>query len=101
MGHQGSLERKIKAIEYLDSRVLGPVVEQLDNSGEEYRLLLMPDHPTPIACRTHTSSPVPYLLYDSRKDLGFSGLYNEEDAKKSGVVVEQGYTLMSKLLERA
>lgn len=101
MGHQGSLERKIKAIEYLDRRVLAPLVERLDRSGEEYRLLLMPDHPTPIACRTHTSDPVPYLLYDSRKEMEFSGLYNEEDARKSGIVVEQGYTLMSKLLERA
>lgn len=101
MGHQGSLERKIKAIEYLDGRVLGPLVERLDQSGEDYRLLLMPDHPTPIACRTHTSDPVPYLLYDSRKDGEFSGLYNEEDARKSGIRVEQGYTLMSKLLERA
>ncbi len=101
MGHQGSLERKIKAIEYLDGRVLEPLVERLDQSGEDYRLLLMPDHPTPIACRTHTSDPVPYLLYDSRKEMEFSGLYNEEDARKSGIVVEQGYTLMSKLLERA
>lgn len=101
MGHQGSLERKIKAIEYLDGRVLGPLVEQLDQSGEDYRLLLMPDHPTPIACRTHTSDPVPYLLYDSRREVEFSGQYNEEDARKSGIVVERGYTLMSKLLERA
>ena len=101
MGHQGSLERKIKAIEYLDGRVLAPLVERLSQSGEDYRLLLMPDHPTPIACRTHTSDPVPYLLYDSRKEMEFSGLYNEEDARKSGIVVEQGYTLMSKLLERA
>lgn len=101
MGHQGSLERKVKAIEYLDSRVLSTVVDKLDKAEEEYRLLLMPDHPTPIACRTHTSNPVPYLLYDSRKNMEFSGLYNEEDARKSGIVVEQGYTLMSKLLERA
>lgn len=101
MGHQGSLERKIKAIEYLDGRVLGPLVERLDQSGEDYRLLLMPDHPTPIACRTHTSDPVPYLLYDSRREVEFSGQYNEEDARKSGIVVERGYTLMSKLLERA
>lgn len=101
MGHLGSLERKIKAIEYLDGKVLGPLVERLDQSGEDYRLLLMPDHPTPIACRTHTSDPVPYLLYDSRREMEFSGLYNEKDARKSGMEVEQGYTLMSKLLERA
>lgn len=101
MGHQGSLERKIKAIEYLDRRVLATVVDKLNQSGEEYRMLLMPDHPTPIACRTHTSNPVPYMLYDNRVDKSFDGLYNEADAKKGGVVVEQGYTLMSKLLENA
>ncbi len=100
MGHQGSLERKIKAIEYLDTRVLSYVVKEMDASGEDYRLLMMPDHPTPIACRTHTSNPVPYLLYDSRDAKNASWLYNEADAKKSGNVVERGYTLMSKLLEK-
>lgn len=100
MGHQGSLERKIKAIEYLDSRVLSYVVQKMDASGEDYRILLMPDHPTPISCRTHTSDPVPYMLYDSREDKKASWLYNEADAKASGNVVEQGYTLMNKLLEK-
>ncbi|RKI37661.1 cofactor-independent phosphoglycerate mutase [bacterium D16-51] len=100
MGHQGSLERKIKAIEYLDSRVLSIVVEKMEKSGEDYRMLVMPDHPTPIACRTHTSDPVPYMLYDSRQNQESGGLYNEADAKKNGIVVEQGYTLMSKLLEK-
>ena len=101
MGHQGSLEKKIRAIEYLDARVLSHVVEQMNRSGEDYRMLIMPDHPTPIARRTHTSDPVPYMLYDSRVDMHFKGLYNESDAKKGGVVVEQGDTLMSKLLENA
>lgn len=100
MGHQGSLERKIKAIEYLDSRMLSYVVQKMDASGEDYRILLMPDHPTPISCRTHTSDPVPYMLYDSREDKKASWLYNEADAKASGNVVEQGYTLMNKLLEK-
>lgn len=100
MGHQGSLERKVKAIEYLDEKVLSTVVKKLDESGEPYRLLLMPDHPTPISKRTHTSDPIPYLLYDSREEKKSCGLYNEVDAKKSGIVVEHGYTLMSKLLEK-
>lgn len=100
MGHQGSLERKIKAIEYLDSRVLSIVVEKMEESGEDYRMLVMPDHPTPIACRTHTSDPVPYMLYDSRQNQESGCLYNETDAKRNGIVVEQGYTLMSKLLEK-
>ena len=60
----------------------------------------MPDQPTPNACRTHTSDPVPYMLYDSSQDKKSDCLYNEADAKKNGIVVEQGYTLMSKLLEK-
>lgn len=100
MGHQGSLERKIKAIEYLDSRVLSIIVDKMDASGEDYRILVMPDHPTPISCRTHTSNPVPYMLYDSRFNKNAKWLYNEADAAKSGNIVEHGYTLMSKLLER-
>lgn len=99
MGHQGSLEKKIRAIEYLDTRVLSVITEKMDASGEDYRILLMPDHPTPISCRTHTSDPVPYMLYDSREDKKATWHYNEADAKKSGNVVREGYTLMSRLLE--
>lgn len=99
MGHQGSIERKIKAIEYVDSRVLAPVLRKMDASGEDYRVLVMPDHPTPVSCRTHTSAPVPYMLYDSREDKKADWLYNEKDAKASGNEVMQGYTLMGKLLQ--
>ena len=77
MGHQGSLERKIKSIEYLDERVIKIVKEGMDASGEDYRILVMPDHPTPISLRTHTSDPVPYMLYDStRKNARHIWLYN-------------------------
>ncbi len=99
MGHQGSLERKIKAIEYLDSRVLAPLVKKMDKSGEDYRMLIMPDHPTPISCHTHTSDPVPYMLYDSRVNKNTTWMYNEKDAKASGNVEKKGYTLMGRLLE--
>lgn len=99
MGHQGSLERKIKAIEYLDERVLSIITEKMDASGEDYRILLMPDHPTPISCRTHTSDPVPYMLYDSCEDKKAAWHYNEAEAAKSGNVVREGYTLMGKLLK--
>lgn len=99
MGHQGSLERKIKAIEYLDSRVLAQLIEKMDASGEDYRVLVMPDHPTPVSCRTHTSDPVPYMLYDSTINKSATWLYNEKDAAKSGNVVEKGYTLMGRLLK--
>ena len=99
MGHQGSMERKIKAIEYVDNRVLRIVLDAMEKSGEDYRILVMPDHPTPIACRTHTSNPIPYMLYDSTKEREETYHYNEAEAEKTGTFVAEGYTLMSRLLE--
>jgi len=99
MGHQGSLERKLKAIEFLDERVIKVVKEQMDASGVEYRMLVTPDHPTPIAIRTHSSDPIPFLLYDSTRQRRRIGFYNEKEAMMSGVVVEDGYEMINKLLE--
>ena len=98
MGHQGSVERKIQAIESLDAKVIRTVKEEFEKAGVDYRLLIMPDHPTPIALRTHTSNPVPYLMYDSTKEEVHSWDYNEKDAKASGNYLEEGYTLLSKFL---
>ena len=64
MGHQGSWERKVQSIEYLDQRLIKHLKEALDASGEPYRMMVLPDHPTPIRVRTHTSDPVPFLPYD-------------------------------------
>ena len=97
MGHQGSVEKKIQAIEYLDDRVIRIVRETLDRSDEPYRLLVLPDHPTPIRVRTHTGDPIPYLLYDSGKELRRIGAYNEREAADSGIVVANGYELIEKL----
>lgn len=100
MGHQGSLERKLKAIEYLDQRVIRIVKEGLDKAGEDYRMLIMPDHPTPICKRTHTSNPIPYLIYDSTKtDIKKCQKYNEKEAKASGILYAEGYKLMDHYLE--
>ena len=99
MGHQGSIERKIQAIENMDARLIKPLVEAMDASGEDYRLLIMPDHPTPICIRTHSSNPVPFMIYDSRKDLKKSWNYNEKEADESGnIVIEKGYELIDRLL---
>ncbi len=100
MGHQGSVERKVQAIEYLDQRVIKPLTEALDKEEIAYRLLVMPDHPTPIRVRTHTSDSIPYLLYDSSNLQKQSWDYSEKDAKMSGNFVEKGYTLIDKLLEK-
>lgn len=99
MGHQGSLERKIEAIQYLDARIVKPVREQLDQSGEPYRMLILPDHPTPIHKRTHTADPVPYLLYDSTKAANGPESYSEKTAQESGIYEAHGHLLLGKLFE--
>ena len=98
MGHQGSVENKIQAIEYLDSRVVSLIKEKMDASGEAYRMLILPDHPTPIRCRTHTADPVPFILYDSTKESKKLARYTEKEAAASGIVEEQGYQLLDRLL---
>lgn len=100
MGHQGSLERKVQAIEYLDSRVIRPVKEGLDAAGVEYRMLILPDHPTPIRIRTHSSDAVPYLLYDSTKKEEHTWTYCEADGIKSGNEIKRGCDLMKYLFSR-
>ena len=100
MGHQGSVARKVQAIEYLDQRVIGPLTKALDQTGLPYRLLVMPDHPTPIRVRTHTSDSVPYLLYDSEEVKKENWNYNEKEAKESGNFIPMGHTIIDKLFEK-
>jgi 2,3-bisphosphoglycerate-independent phosphoglycerate mutase len=97
MGHQGSVERKIQAIEYLDERIIRYVKEAMDASGEDYRMMILPDHPTPIEVRTHTSEPVPYLLYDSTKPQENSWKYSEKCAAAGGIYHAAGHELIDYL----
>ena len=100
MGHQGSVENKIKSIENLDRRVISRIKDALDDSGEPYRMLICPDHPTPIRCRTHTSDPVPYILYDSTCQRKSLARYSEHEALLTGIYEPQGYKLMERLLNK-
>lgn len=101
MGHQGSDERKVHAIENLDQRIIRPVVEGLRAAGEDFRMVILPDHPTPVSLRTHTSDNVPYLLYDSTMEQEHFWKYNEEEAEKSGNLIKEGHKLIEYLLEGA
>lgn len=100
MGHQGSIEKKVQSVEYLDQRVIHPLLQKLEAEGVPFRLLIMPDHPTPIRVRTHTSDSVPYLLYDSGQELKKDWNYNEKEAARSGNFITRGHTLIDKLLEK-
>lgn len=99
MGHQGSAERKIRAIENLDSRLIKPVVEGLRAAGEEFRMMVLPDHPTPVSIRTHSAENVPYLLYDSTAERRRVARYNEREAAETGILVEEGHKLIDRLLQ--
>ena len=98
MGHQGIVEHKVQSIEWLDSRLLKIVKEKMDASGEPYRILILPDHPTPIRCRTHTSDPVPYIIYDSTRQQKKIARYSEKEAAASGEVLNDGWKLLSRFL---
>ena len=98
MGHQGSYEKKIRSIEYLDQRLIRIVKEGLDAAGCDYRMLILPDHPTPVKCRTHVPEPVPYLLYDSTALQEHTWHYNEKEAEAGGIKVAHGWDLTAYLL---
>ena len=100
MGHQGSVERKIQAIEYLDEKIIAPLVKNLKEREIDFRMLILPDHPTPVRVRTHTADDVPYLLYDSTLEREEKWSYNEQAASDSGNFVDKGHTLIDKLFER-
>ena len=86
------------AIELIDELILGPVLEAFD--GEPLRVLICPDHPTPLELRTHTNAPVPYMIYDSTKEIAGVDCFCEESAEKTGRYVEKGFTLMEHFLEK-
>lgn len=97
--HNGDLPGKIQAIEWLDSRLVTPLLERLDKSGEDYRILLLSDHKTLTATRGHDADPVPFLIYDSRVDTGRGGAYDEPNGE-AGPFLPEGNVLLDKLFER-
>ena len=99
MGHQGKPEKKKEAVETIDKVVVSFLRDELQKRGIDYRMLIIPDHPTPISLKTHVSDPVPYIIYDSTNESDGSGLtYTEKNGESTGVFIEKGYTLMDKFL---
>lgn len=98
-GHDADLELKIKSIERIDKEILTPVKEKLDALGEDYKILVMPDHATPIALRTHVTDPIPYVIYTKGKEADGCGLtYSERSAASTGKLIEHGHDLMDSFI---
>ena len=100
-GHRAELENKVKAIELIDKKILGPVYEYLKDCGDDFKIMLLPDHPTPIRLRTHTIDPVPYFIYSSKNEIN-SGVttFNETTAIATQNYLPQGHDLMGKFIEK-
>lgn len=98
-GHRFEIQNKVRSIELIDELILGPVLEAF--KGEDIKILICPDHPTPLALKTHTNAPVPYLIYDSRKAEKGVDKFCEESAERTGRFVEVGHRLMEHFLDKA
>lgn len=100
-GHRAEIENKVRSIELIDEKIVGYIKEKLNKIGEEYRMLILPDHPTPLSLRTHTRDAVPFVLYDSTDEKNSEiSSYTEENAKKSGIYFDKGYKLLCEFLKK-
>jgi 2,3-bisphosphoglycerate-independent phosphoglycerate mutase len=101
MGHEGNADGKIKAIEFFDEKIVGPIVNNISKLGDEYRILVLSDHPTPLDLKTHVGDPSPFAVLSSVKDENkASGLpFTESAARESGLLVSPGYLLMDKFIQ--
>ena len=100
MGHQGRIQDKVKSIEYLDSRLIAPIKAAMEAAGAEFRMLILPDHPTPLAIRTHTADPVPYLIYDSTHQKRKRDRLTEESARQADNFQPDGYKLLEEFIAK-
>lgn len=96
-GHRFEVANKVKAIELIDEKILTPILKAFE--GKDIKILICPDHPTPLALKTHTNAPVPYMIYDSTKKTDGVDIFCEESAKETGRFVEVGHTLMEHFLK--
>lgn len=99
-GHRAEIENKVRSIEYIDEKILAPVYEYLKQCGEPFKIMILPDHPTPIRMRTHSMDPVPFLIYSSEKEEHGVPTFDEFTAETTGRYIANGYTLMEYLIEK-
>ena len=97
-GHRAEIENKVIAIEKIDKLILAPVLEYLKASGEDFKIMILPDHPTPIRIRTHAIDPVPFMIYSSKTKFNGVESFCEDSAEDKNYYLPRGHELMSKLI---
>ena len=100
-GHRGEVENKVLSLEKIDE-VLGLILQELPEIDPNFRIMILPDHPTPLVLKTHTSDPVPFIIYDSKKAASNYSVdsFNEQTASQTGLLIKEGHTLIQKLFEQ-
>lgn len=98
-GHRAETDNKVLSIELIDKKILSPVYEYLLGTGEDFKIMVLPDHPTPVRLRTHTITPVPFFIYSSADEKQGVERFDENNAEKTGVYIPDGYTLMDILVK--
>ena len=98
-GHRAETDNKVLSIELIDKKILSPVYKYLLESGEDFKIMVLPDHPTPVRLRTHTITPVPFFIYSSVDEMQGVERFDEESAESTGVYIPDGYTLMDILVK--
>ena len=98
-GHMGDLQLKIGAIEAFDQKIVGPILKGIKDF-KRYKILILPDHPTPLSVRTHTADPVPYAIYSNEEEdkTGQGKTFDEVSASLSGITIERGFELIERFL---
>ena len=99
-GHRAEIDNKVCSIELIDQKILKPVYEYLQSATEDFKILVLPDHPTPLEIRTHSREPVPFFIYDSRKKADGVTTYTEATAAETGLYIPDGFTLLEHVIER-
>lgn len=98
-GHRAETENKVLSIELIDKKILAPVYEYLKGCGEDFKILVLPDHPTPIRIRTHSSDPVPFFLYESNNEVRGVDTFCEDTAAQTGLYIPHGHTLLANMIK--
>lgn len=96
-GHRYEIENKVKSVELIDKKILGPLLSALEEY-DDYKIMILPDHPTPLALRTHTNDPVPYLIYHKKDEKKGVDVFCEDSAKSTGVFAPVGHELMARFI---
>ncbi len=97
-GHRAEIDNKVRAIELIDEKILAPVYEYLQGTGENFKIMVLPDHPTPLRIRTHSSEPVPFFIYDSAAETVGVSCFSEATAASTGLYVPEGHTLLDRMI---